>query len=281
MDFPDVSLVVQVGLPADADAYTHRVGRTARAGKDGRAVILLTQSESYFLSVNRKFPIQPYPASEKILNDTSAANKITNALQSVDPKSKQKAYSAYLGFMKTFTKKMQLDSIGLVKLANKFALEGMLCDELPEMERKTVGKMGLKGVPGIRIAKPDTVGKAAVKRGYPVTDSPIERDAPSRRLQHQGVPEAMDFQVNRDRTYTHSRDVSKTRGGPNVTKGEPHLQKGRGSQSGNFSMRGNEGVESKRPFKYREENKFKKKNTGQVASSQRPAKTIKIQASPE
>ena len=59
MDFPDVSLVLQVGLPADADAYTHRVGRTARAGKDGRAANLLTQTESFFLSVNRQFPIKP------------------------------------------------------------------------------------------------------------------------------------------------------------------------------------------------------------------------------
>lgn len=272
---------MQVGLPADADSYTHRVGRTARAGKDGRAIILLTQSESFFLSVNRKFPIQPYPASDKILNDTNAADKITNALQSIDPKSKQKAYSAYLGFMKTFTKKMQMDNTGLVKLANKFALEGMLCDELPEMERKTVGKMGLKGVPGIRIAKPDTVGKAAVKREYPGTDSPTERDAPSRRLQHQGIPEAIDFQVNRDRTYTQSWDGNQKRGGPNVTKGEPFLQKRTGSQNDNTSSRRDKWVESKRPFKYREEKKFKKKNAGQIASSQTPAKTIKRQASPE
>ncbi len=59
MDFPDVSLVLQVGLPADADSYTHRVGRTARAGKDGRAIILLTQGETFFLKVNRQFPILP------------------------------------------------------------------------------------------------------------------------------------------------------------------------------------------------------------------------------
>ena len=266
MDFPDVSLVVQAGLPADADSYTHRVGRTARAGKDGRAIILLTQSESFFLSVNRQFPIQPYPASDKLLDDTSAADKITNALQSVDPKSKQKAYSAYLGYMKTFTKKMQLDNTGLVKLANKFALEGMLCDELPEMERRTVGKMGLKGVPGIRIAKPDTVGKAALKREYPLTDSPPERVAPSRRLQHQGVPETIDVQGTRDRAHTQPWNGS--------------LNDGRGAQSGSSSMRGDKQGDSKRPFKYREEKKFHK-NAGKMASSQKPARTSGRQANPE
>ncbi len=247
------------------------MGRTARAGKDGRAIILLTQSESFFLTVNPKFGIQPYPASNKILSDTSAAEKITNALQSIDPKSKQKAYAAYLGFMKAFAKRMQLDSTGLVKLANKLALEGMLCDELPEMERKTVGKMGLKGVPGIRIAKPEPLGKAAIKREYPVTDSPTERDAPSRRLRHQGVPEAINVQ---------SWDGSRTRGGPNVIKGDSHLHNGRGSQSGNSSMRGDQLGDSKRPFKYREENKFKK-NAGKTAFSQKQARTIGRQASPE
>ena len=250
------------------------MGRTARAGKDGRAIILLTQSESFFLSVNRQFPIQPFPASNQILNDTSAAEKITNALQSIDPKSKQKAYSAYLGFMKAFTKRMQMDNTGLVKLANKFALEGMLCEELPEMEKKTIGKMGLKGVPGIRIAKPSPIGQAAVKRTYPVTDSPIERDAPSRRLRHQGVPEAMNVQVNSDRTYTQSWDGSQR-------QGDSNLRNERGSQRGNSSMRGDERGDNRRPLKYREENKFRRKNSEKMAFSQKPAKTIGRRASPE
>lgn len=67
MDFPDVSLVLQVGLPADADSYTHRVGRTARAGKDGRAIILLTQDETFFLKLNRQFPIQPCKRSFEVI----------------------------------------------------------------------------------------------------------------------------------------------------------------------------------------------------------------------
>ena len=266
MDFPNVSLVVQVGLPADADSYTHRVGRTARAGKDGRAIILLTQSESFFLTVNPKFRIQLYPATDKILNDTSPAEKITNALQSIDPKSKQKAYSAYLGFMKGFVKKMQLDPTGLVKLANKFALEGMLCDEVPEMERRTVGKMGLKGVPGIRFAKPEPSGKAAVKRGNSVTDSPTEREAPSRRLRHQGVPEAIDVQVSRGSPFTQPKDGCRPQGGPNVSKRNAPLHVDRDAQS------------SKRPWKYREENKFNKKNTGKTGFSYEPPKSVGRQA---
>ena len=35
MDYPDVTAVVQVGLPSDKAQYVHRLGRTARAGKAG------------------------------------------------------------------------------------------------------------------------------------------------------------------------------------------------------------------------------------------------------
>ena len=139
MDFPDVSLVLQVGLPSDADSYTHRVGRTARAGKDGRSIILLTKKESFYLKVNPQFPIHPYPASASVLGSLEPESAVTTALQLVDPKSKQKAYSAYMGFMKGFMKKLRLTPATLVEMANQFAIEGMHCDEVPEMERKTIG----------------------------------------------------------------------------------------------------------------------------------------------
>lgn len=139
MDFPNVTLVVQVGLPADADAYTHRVGRTARAGKDGRAIIVLTQAESYFIHVNRQFPITSYPRSVSILEDAATTDQVTQAMELIDNDIKRKAYSAYLGFMKPFLNRLKMDPAGLVKLANDFALEGMKCDEIPEIEKSTIG----------------------------------------------------------------------------------------------------------------------------------------------
>lgn len=138
MDFPDVSLVLQVGLPADADAYTHRVGRTARAGKDGKAILLLTEAESFYLKANRQFPINPYPHSDTVINDASAAI-VNDVLQSIEPEVKEKAYAAYLGFMKVVTNKMRMTPAQLVHMANVFALEGMGCDDVPGMEKSTIG----------------------------------------------------------------------------------------------------------------------------------------------
>jgi superfamily II DNA/RNA helicase len=42
IDLDDIGLVVNYDPPADRDTYTHRVGRTARAGREGRAVTLVT-----------------------------------------------------------------------------------------------------------------------------------------------------------------------------------------------------------------------------------------------
>ena len=61
MDFPDISLVVQSGLPSSSDQYVHRVGRTARAGKSGRGIIILTKAEEWFLTINGQLSIAPYP----------------------------------------------------------------------------------------------------------------------------------------------------------------------------------------------------------------------------
>lgn len=58
MDFPDINLVVQIGVPSDKDQYVHRVGRTGRAGKGGQAVMILAPEEMWFVENNPEFPIE-------------------------------------------------------------------------------------------------------------------------------------------------------------------------------------------------------------------------------
>lgn len=41
VDFPDIDVVVQYDAPTDPKTFSHRAGRTARAGRRGKAVVLL------------------------------------------------------------------------------------------------------------------------------------------------------------------------------------------------------------------------------------------------
>jgi ATP-dependent RNA helicase DeaD len=59
LDIPNVSHVVNYDLPEDAETYVHRIGRTARAGKDGVAATLVGEAEvREFDKIQRSLPVQ-------------------------------------------------------------------------------------------------------------------------------------------------------------------------------------------------------------------------------
>lgn len=55
LDIPEVELVVNYDVPRNPDDYIHRVGRTARAGKKGRAITLVGQRDvALFLAIEAR-----------------------------------------------------------------------------------------------------------------------------------------------------------------------------------------------------------------------------------
>ena len=49
LDIPDVDLVINMDMPETPEAYVHRIGRTARAGRKGVAFSLINIDERTFL----------------------------------------------------------------------------------------------------------------------------------------------------------------------------------------------------------------------------------------
>ncbi|XP_024987247.1 DEAD-box ATP-dependent RNA helicase 31-like isoform X2 [Cynara cardunculus var. scolymus] len=145
VDYPDVTLVIQVGIPADKAQYIHRLGRTGRKGKEGQGILLLAPWEEFFLSTIRDLPISK---AELPLVDPETKKKVEKALAHVEMKNKESAYQAWLGYYNS-NKKIGKDKFRLVELANEFS-RSMGLDNPPAIPKLVLGKMGLKNVPGLR-----------------------------------------------------------------------------------------------------------------------------------
>jgi ATP-dependent RNA helicase RhlE len=61
VDVREIGLVVNYDLPNEPEAYVHRIGRTARAGADGRAVSFCSEEELEFLREIEKIIRKPIP----------------------------------------------------------------------------------------------------------------------------------------------------------------------------------------------------------------------------
>ena len=61
VDVREIGLVVNFDLPNEPEAYVHRIGRTARAGADGRAVSFCSEDELEFLREIEKTICKPIP----------------------------------------------------------------------------------------------------------------------------------------------------------------------------------------------------------------------------
>jgi ATP-dependent RNA helicase DDX49/DBP8 len=85
LDIPEVDFVVNFDLPRDADDYIHRVGRTARAGRHGQSISLVTQHDIALLQnieakTGKKMDDYEKQAPEKdvlkMLNDVTTATRV-------------------------------------------------------------------------------------------------------------------------------------------------------------------------------------------------------------
>ncbi|KAI5390607.1 DEAD-box ATP-dependent RNA helicase 31 [Lathyrus oleraceus] len=144
VDYPDVTLVVQVGLPADREQYIHRLGRTGRRGKEGQGILLLAPWEEFFLATAKDLPIGKAPVPSV---DPDTKKKVERALSNVEMKNKEAAYQAWLGYYNS-NKKVGKDKYKLVELANEFS-RCMGLDSPPAIPKLVLGKMCLKNIPGL------------------------------------------------------------------------------------------------------------------------------------
>ena len=139
LDFPAVDWVLQLDCPEDADTYIHRVGRTARYERDGRAVLLLEPSEEEGMIKRLE---QKKVAVEKINVRQKKQQSIKNQLQNMcfkDPELKYLGQKAFVSYVR---------SIHIQKDKEIFQLNKLPLEDFS-------ASLGLPGAPKIKFLKGD------------------------------------------------------------------------------------------------------------------------------
>ncbi|KAJ1024474.1 hypothetical protein NDA13_004407 [Ustilago tritici] len=171
IDIPGISLVLQLGLPSSLEQYIHRLGRTARAGKEGRGVLILAEFEKFFLQQAdvKKLPITPLDLGrvekESGVGLGDVARDVEQAMRGIDATTRSQAYQAHLGFYKSYLKQLKWKPEELISSTNEYARNILQWGSNgqgsgnggvwvgPPLLQKTVSMMGLKGKSGLNVIR--------------------------------------------------------------------------------------------------------------------------------
>jgi ATP-dependent RNA helicase MSS116 len=157
IDYPDVTHVIQIGVPESRDHFIHRLGRTARAGKGGTGLLVLFPFEAIFLSELRGLDVPPNSELTKMLQEpldlASQLWSIQNSsrIQSGGNKlasTAQLACLSFLGYYLGQANRIRLNKTDIVKLSNDFS-KSLGLAHMPTISGRLVSKMELNGVPGV------------------------------------------------------------------------------------------------------------------------------------
>ena len=147
LDFPAVNWVVQLDCPEDANTYIHRVGRTARYEKDGKALLFLLPSEEEGMLEQlqaKKIPIQSIQVNPK---KTFSIQKKVEQFCAQDPEVKHWAQRSFICYLR---------SVHLQSSKRVFDLRSLPTDEYAR-------SLGLAQPPRIRFLRREEAARKKEK----------------------------------------------------------------------------------------------------------------------
>ncbi|KAF2495953.1 P-loop containing nucleoside triphosphate hydrolase protein [Lophium mytilinum] len=161
LDFPAVDWVVQVDCPEDVDTYIHRVGRTARYERDGKAVLFLAPSEEEAMLerlMQKKVPIERINIRQKKLQT------LKSQLQNMCFKDPQLKYLGQKAFV-SYVRSLYLQHDKAVFKLSEYDLE------------EFAASLGLPGAPHIKFMKGENVKDRKNAPRHALSDSEDEEEA--------------------------------------------------------------------------------------------------------
>ncbi len=169
LDVDDLTHVINYGLPDDIENYTHRSGRTGRAGKKGTSISIVHSKEKHKIrniekEIGKKFVEQPIPSSDEICK--KQLYKVMDQIVKTDVNDDEIA-----PFMQDINRYFEyIDKDELIKkiVSREFGRFLAYYADAPEIEEvkevSSKGGKGDKGGKGVQTDRQKRMNKA--QRGY-------------------------------------------------------------------------------------------------------------------
>jgi ATP-dependent RNA helicase MSS116, mitochondrial len=172
VDYPNVSHVIQVGMARNRETYLHRLGRTGRAGRRGKGILLLLepelgclQNDLTGLSIGRNPSVQRLldrPPSSRLKSDLlQLAHDLrhgqADALTELAEACYRSLLSYYYSRLASYDKDSSSRVDAVVDLANAFSYQSGL-PELPSVPVRLAMQYGMLNHPKLNIDQRWMVG---------------------------------------------------------------------------------------------------------------------------
>jgi len=104
IDVEAVSWIVQFDAPVEPTGFVHRIGRTARAGQSGQALVMIMPHEEAYLPFLKKrgVPIEELPKVDIEKSQLQAWRQSTRRLLETDRSVMRKANRAFVSFVRAY-----------------------------------------------------------------------------------------------------------------------------------------------------------------------------------
>ena len=84
IDIDNITLVINYDIPQDSESYVHRIGRTGRVDRGGKAITFVTPDEGKYLEdihkyIGKEIPLKERPEKETVSNSKQEFVEKTNA----------------------------------------------------------------------------------------------------------------------------------------------------------------------------------------------------------
>ncbi|CAN8237219.1 unnamed protein product [Cochlearia groenlandica] len=152
LDIPGIDCIIQYDPPQDPNVFVHRVGRTARLGREGRSIVFLLPKEEAYVEfmLLRRVPLQ----ERKCAEDAADVIPIIRSAAMKDRAVLEKGLKAFVSFVRAYKEHhcsfiFRWKDLEIGKLAMGFGL--LYLPSMSEVKQHRLSGEGFTPVEGVKF----------------------------------------------------------------------------------------------------------------------------------